>query len=110
MDTKLSLLIRVGLSFILLVCLFGMPYGYYQFVRLATCAGFIWLAYCYSKNALLLLPCIGAALLFNPIIKVVFNRDTWHVIDLIIAGLLGIWVIVDLVSLRYVSRQKSPTE
>ena len=77
-----------------------MPYGYYQFVRLATCVGFAWLAYSYSKQPLLVILCIGIALLFNPVIIVHFDRGKWQAIDLITAGGLILWIIIDLVTLN----------
>ena len=97
----MKLSVKVFLVIILVLCIFKMPYGYYQFARIATCAGFLWLAYSYSKQPLLLLPCIGVAILVNPVIKVYFNRRTWNNIDVAIAILLAIWIIVDLVSLLY---------
>ncbi len=98
--------VKIILSILLLLCLAPMPYGYYQFVRIAACVGFLWLAYSYSKQPLLLLPCIGIAILVNPVIKVYFNRHTWNEIDIAIAILLVIWIIIDLVNWKFNGRIK----
>ena len=39
------LVIKIVLSVLLFGCLLKMPYGYFQFVRIAGCIGFIYLAY-----------------------------------------------------------------
>ena len=84
-------------------CLLKMPYGYFQFVRLAGFVLFGWLAYKENqeKRPILALLCILAAILLNPIVKIHFIRQLWNIIDAILAGLLIIWVIVDLILLRY---------
>lgn len=92
-------IIKVILAIILLGCLLKMPYGYYQFVRLAASIGFIWLAYQYRQTLLLLLTSIACAILFNPIYKVSFPRKTWNKLDTIIAAGLIIWVIIELIYL-----------
>lgn len=98
-------LVKIVLAIVLAMCIFKMPYGYYQFVRLSGCIGLIWLTYEYGKS-LLAIPCILSAILLNPIIKIHFDRDTWNIIDVIIAIALVIWVIVDLVSLYHAKRKK----
>lgn len=104
----MKIIIKTLLLIILLGCLLQMPYGYYQLVRLIVCAGFCWIAFTEyaNKQPILAILSILIAALFNPVIKVYFNRDIWHIIDVIIAGLLAIWVIGDLVSLYHVSRQE----
>ena len=91
--------IKVVLAFLLLGCLLKMPYGYFQFIRLAGCAGFAYLAYTELERKSLYtgIPCIGAAILLNPVIKVHFPRETWNFIDMILGVLLLLWVIIDII-------------
>lgn len=64
-----------------------MQYGYYQFIRIAGCIGFSWLAYyeIQMKRALIGILLIGCAILFNPIIVIHLTRTIWNEIDLILA-------------------------
>lgn len=65
------------------------PYGYYILLRwvIATGAIFlIWVAYNLKKTFWLFLMGI-IALLFNPIAPIHLNKETWIVIDLIVATL-----------------------
>lgn len=82
-------------------CLFALPYGYYQFVRLASLVLFGILTYIEFKNqhyALSIL-CVCAALLFNPVLPIFLDRNTWQEIDKIMASLMILWIMVDTVLL-----------
>lgn len=74
---------------------FHFPYGYYTLLRLVVCvcAGIV--AYqAWPKQALWTFVFGFVALLFNPIIKVSLNRDTWLPIDLAVGVLFiahGLW-------------------
>ena len=89
----MKLFIQALVSSILLGCLLHMPYGYYQFVRLAVCIAMGWLAYMEKEKPALVLACIGIAILFNPIFKVYLNKHDWNVIDIAIATLLIMWAL-----------------
>lgn len=70
--------------------LFGMlnlPYGYYNFLRLAICISSAIVAYhFYNSQKTLWTLIFGAiALLFNPIVPVYLTKSLWVVIDLIAA-------------------------
>jgi glucose-6-phosphate-specific signal transduction histidine kinase len=103
---KLSL--KLFISALLLGCLFKMPYGYYQFVRIATCIGFIALAYIEYESKIILTALLSAlaAILFNPIAKIYFKKDTWQTIDEVIAIALAVWIITDLIHLYNEKRGK----
>jgi len=91
MDTKNQNLIKIGLSFLLLVCLADMPYGYFQFVRFVSLIGFGILAYHANQNGKQAEVIVyGAlALLFQPFIKISLGRTLWNIVDVIVAiGLL----------------------
>jgi len=99
----MTYLIKILLAALLIGCLFKVPYGYFQFVRIAGCIGFCYLAYeeYKSRRVITEILCIACAILLNPIIKIHFSRSLWNTIDLIIAILLIIWIVVDLVYLYY---------
>ena len=83
--------IIIFVTILLLVCLFNMPYGYYEFVRFASSASFAYLAYSYNKNknenAVFIY--IALVILFQPFVKFAFGRTIWNSIDVIVAvGLL----------------------
>ena len=71
-----------------------MPYGYFQFVRLAALVGFIYLAYEANENknqqGVILFVCL--AILFQPIIKISLCRLIWNIVDVIV----GVGLIVSV--------------
>lgn len=99
-NTDSAIVIKILLSIVLLVCLLKMPYGYYQFVRIAACFGFAFLAFkeFQKENVLLGMLCVGVAILFNPILKIYFKRSVWQTIDLSFAIVLFIWAILSYYS------------
>jgi xanthine/uracil permease len=60
-----------------------MPYGYYQVVRIYGIIGFSILAFDAHKNNLVYMAFVFgiAAILFNPIIKISFEKNIWHILD-----------------------------
>ena len=84
--------IKIILAILLFLCLFNMPYGYYQFVRLACVLGFSLLAYESYKsnndtNKVILY--VFLVLVFQPLNTVGLNKITWNLIDVIVGiGLL----------------------
>ncbi len=67
-----TIAIKVVLSILFLMCLFDMPYGYYQIVRFAGLIGFAFLAYISSQRnrEREVIIYVVLALLFQPFIKV----------------------------------------
>ncbi len=89
MDLKIFKLI---IAILLFLCLFDMPYGYYQFVRFIAMMVFAYLAYSANqkghKNEFLVY--IALTVLFQPFIKIAFGRELWNIIDVIVGvGLLA---------------------
>ena len=82
--------IKITLSVLLLVCLFDMPYGYYQFVRFIGMISFGLLAF--EKNQTWFVIWISSAILINPFLKIALGRDIWNIIDVL-------WVILLVVSM-----------
>lgn len=84
--------LKIVLAVILFICVLDMPYGYYQFVRIAMTFGFSYLAY--SANKLNkeneFIPYIVAVMVFQPFATVHLTKLTWNVIDVVIGlGLLS---------------------
>ena len=88
---NMSNILKIILTSMLFLCLFGMPYGFYQLVRFVAMLGFGLLAYQAYKeerNTELIIYCV-LALLFQPIFKIALGRTLWNLIDVIVGiGLL----------------------
>ena len=80
-------IIKSALAVIMLLCLFDMPYGYYEFTRFAAFAGFGYLAYIKhgqeSKDLMILY--IVLSLLFQPFFKLALGREMWTFVDVLVA-------------------------
>ncbi|MDP4265116.1 MAG: hypothetical protein Q8941_21490 [Bacteroidota bacterium] len=85
-------IIKIILAVLFFVCLFDMPYGYFQLVRFAAMLGFALLAYLSNeqKRSVEVIIYVALALLFQPFIKVALGRTIWNVVDVAVAvGLIG---------------------
>ncbi len=84
-------LIKIVLATLLLVCLFQMPFGYYQLVRFVAVVGFGILAY-YEyerKNIPVVIVFIGLMVLFQPLASIPLGRQVWIIVDVVVtAGLV----------------------
>ncbi len=98
MNTLYKISIKLIIAALLLGCLAKMPYGYYQFTKIAACLGFILLSTDKDnrENGIIVILVIGI-ILFQPIWKIHFTRQVWNIIDVIIAGGLIIWILIDIV-------------
>lgn len=87
-------IIKIGLAIVLFLCIFNMPYGYYQFVRFISMFGFVYLAYTSNEvnNKKEAFVYIGLAILFQPFIKIALGKTIWNVVDFIV----GICLILSL--------------
>lgn len=83
--------IKIALAIGLFICLFDMPYGYFQLVRFAAMLAFSYfgmLAIADEKREMALLY-FGLAILFQPLIKIALGRELWNIVDVIVGvGLL----------------------
>ena len=87
--------IKLILAVLLLLCLAPMPYGYYQFIRLASLIVFAVMAYQFFEQEKMPLAITfgGLALLFQPFIKIALGRALWNVVDVVVAiGLVALWL------------------
>lgn len=83
--------IKIILAISFFICLFDMPYGYYEFVRFIALMGFGFLALkSISKgNNNKTFIFLGLAFLFQPFFKITLGRTIWNLIDLLVGiGLL----------------------
>ena len=91
-----QLIIKTILSILFLLCLFHMPYGYYEFARFMGMFGFAILAYLnYQKiqaTSSGVIIYIALALLFQPFMKVALGRTIWNIVDLVV----GLGLIISI--------------
>ena len=83
--------IKIVLAILFFLCLADMPYGFYQFVRLAGLIGFAVLAYQANQQGRQTEMIIygGLALLFQPFFKIALGRQMWNIVDVVVGiGLL----------------------
>lgn len=75
-----------------------LPYGYYTFLRLATCGAAVFLAWTeYDRGRSVtpwLIALAGVALLFNPIVPVHLNRHVWMYLNIGTASLFVLHMVV----------------
>ncbi len=89
-------MVKLGLSLLLLLCLFELPYGYYQLFRYLALVGFAVLTYFEfeRRNRLWVLVFVALALLFQPFYKLGMGRLLWNIIDGVVAAGLIVQVII----------------
>ena len=87
---KLRLVLYLGLAVLLILCLFSMPYGYYQMVRFLSMVAFAYLAYLefQSRNIDRMVVFIALAILFQPLAPISLGRFIWILVDVLVAGYL----------------------
>jgi len=98
MTTTISKIsVKIILAALFLLCLFKMPYGYFQLVRFLGMASFIWFAYLDNekndKSLVILWVC--SAILINPLIKIALGRTIWNIVDVVWALILLITLVKD---------------
>ena len=81
---------------LLLLAVMPMPYGYYQFLRIAiTIVASINAFELYNKNKTsLLVVFVSIIILYNPIIPIHLSKEIWMPINLLTAVFLGVFALV----------------
>ncbi len=79
---------RFIMAGLFLLCLFEMPYGYYQFVRFVGMVGFLYLGFDERDNEPLKYFWFASAILINPFLKIALGKTIWNIIDVIWATAL----------------------
>ena len=71
----------------LLICLFDMPYGYYELIRFVAMVVFGINAFNYStkEDGSLMTTMVVLALLFQPLFPISLGRTIWNVVDILVA-------------------------
>jgi hypothetical protein len=90
----MNVLIKISLAVLFIMCLFDMPYGYFQFVRIVGLIGFAILAYQANQQGRQTAMIIygGFALLFQPFFKIALGRQIWNIVDVVI----GIGLVISI--------------
>lgn len=101
--------IKIILALLFFICLFQLPYGFYQFVRFAALIGFVVLAYRAHQHGHQTEMVIYAALalLFQPFFKIALGRTIWIIVDVVVGlGLIAsIWLLHDEVKSKSISKR-----
>jgi hypothetical protein len=101
--------IKIILAGLFFLCLFDMPYGFYQFVRFAALIGFVVLAYrAHQQGQQTEMVIYGTlALLFQPFFKIALGRTMWNIVDVVVGlGLIAsIWLLKDEAGKKTPSQQ-----
>jgi hypothetical protein len=80
--------LRIISSIMLVIALAQNPYGYYSFLRIIVCGtGAYGALVSYQNNNFWFYIFMGIAILFNPIVPIYLDRETWAVIDIMTAFL-----------------------
>lgn len=93
----MSLLIRISLAVLLLLCLGDMPYGFYILVRILTTIFALTMGFKFfgqNKNEIAYF-WSAVALLFQPFFKIPLGKELWNVIDVIVAIVLIVLIYND---------------
>lgn len=91
-------ILKLVIAVLLILCLFDMPYGFYQLVRFAAMVAFTYLSYDYFKHKKDGMGFLFAALavLFQPFFKIALGRFIWNIADVAIAAFLFYLIIKNL--------------
>lgn len=87
MEPRTTMIIKLAVAGLLLLCLLNMPYGFYQLVRFVAMISFAYFSYDYFKDKQDGLGYMFAALaiLFQPFLKITLGRTIWNIIDVVVA-------------------------
>jgi hypothetical protein len=94
-----NILTIIASGFLFIALFDGLPYGFFTILRFVVCAIGAYLAYKiyeYDNESLWVWVFGGIAILFNPIIPIYFQRETWVIIDLIV----GVFLLVSIFMLK----------
>jgi urea transporter len=88
-------IIKLALAILLGLCLFDMPYGFYQLVRFLAMIGFGILAFQANelKRPTETLIYAVLAVLFQPLFKISLGRELWNIVDAVVAIGLVITIV-----------------
>jgi hypothetical protein len=99
-NKRTNIVTKLILSLMFIGCLWDWQYGYYQFVRFAGMAGFIFLGNLDREKKVQSFFWFSSAILINPFIKIPLGRTIWNIVDIIWAALLIITILRETFSKR----------
>ena len=84
--------LSISSTVMLLLALGAMPYGYYILLKLAVCTTFVLLALRLNEKGIAawMITAWAFAALYNPIIRIPFQKDAWSAINL--ATIVVLWL------------------
>ncbi|ENA1795724.1 hypothetical protein ABF176_002572 [Flavobacterium psychrophilum] len=98
MENNKEKYLKIILAILFLLCLFKMPFGYYQFIRLFGFISFAYLAYKDNNNPLIFIIWCFSAILINPFYKIYFGKIHWNIIDVL-------WAIILVASIFFKNKK-----
>lgn len=97
MNKKLSATLHIVASFLLILALLDLPYGYYAFLRLfISFIALLEIVSSYKSRKEINLFHLIVLLLFNPIFIIPLTRNIWIFVDVIIGTIFLIIAIIPL--------------
>ena len=99
------------IGFLLKALISRVPYGYYEFMRVAIFVLFIAIAaFELSKKAYLgVILAISGAIVFNPISRIILHKYQWLKVDKYLAVMLFIWIVTDYQFFGKINKDKLPS-
>ncbi len=96
-------IIKILISFLLLLAVFGLPYAFYIFLRIIVFTSMIFFIFTEYKtiDKWITFIYVILAVLFNPIIPVYLTKEIWFYIDILSAISILIIVIVSWKQKKY---------
>ena len=90
MPTHILKIVSGITAILLLMCLFHMPYGFYELVRYVVMIVFSILAFAYFSKGKVVIGVlfIALAVLFQPFWKFALGRTIWNIVDVLCSVLL----------------------
>ncbi|HMI05733.1 MAG TPA: DUF6804 family protein [Pedobacter sp.] len=101
-DKTTTLVAHIILCVILIIGIFKMPYGYYQFLRVFVIIGclFILSTVANSEYKYISLVYVVLIIIFNPIFKLGFSKNEWKYVDGICALVMAVLFVFMKLNLK----------
>lgn len=101
MNRTTAIIAALLLGVLMLIAVGDNPYGYYQFLRIATIIIALFIAYIVYKSdeenkAVWFF--VAVAILFNPFLPIYLDKSLWVVIDILVAVSIPLVTILSLKS------------
>ncbi len=99
----LNVLIKISVAVLLVVAASTrQQYSFYSFLRWAVMIPCVYFAYQYytQKQIGLVILYAAIALLFNPFQKFWFQKETWHLVDYLVAAIIAGTIVYDVVKIK----------